>query len=463
MMKEHIETQKNNLTQEQKQAEIIHALAGDFVAIYYVDVNTGAFDIFRKVDGAQGLIQEERTDINYFETAFENGKKYVIPEDMDFFVQSSQKEVILEQLKKRRKYQFVVRVFYKGEPTYFEYRFIRPFNEETEDKMIVGVYNVDQEMREDLQLQKQMEVARQRVDELKKKNKKLSADAYMDALTGLYNRRAYEEDLKDGLLLQTESDFAYVAFDVNGLKNANDSLGHDAGDELLKGAAYCMNECLSSYGKLYRIGGDEFVALICASSDKMQELKQDFDDTVSKWSGNEVKSLSVSYGCVLKSDFPEYSLLDMEKLADKRMYQDKANYYASKGIDRRGRQEAFEAVCRSYTKILKVNLTTDTFLEIQLLQNEKSETKGYDEHISLWLRNFANSGQVHEADREEYLKNTDINYLRQFFKTGNSIFSIFYRRMIGNEFKKAMMEMIPANEYTDEEQIVFLYVKNIDK
>ena len=50
--------------------------------------------------------------------------------------------------------------------------------------------------------------------------------------------------------------------DVNGLKKVNDQLGHDAGDELLKGASSCISRCFGSYGKAYRTGGDEFIAIV---------------------------------------------------------------------------------------------------------------------------------------------------------------------------------------------------------
>ena len=48
--------------------------------------------------------------------------------------------------------------------------------------------------------------------------------------------------------------------DVNRLKIVNDSQGHAAGDELLQGAASCMKKCFDSCGKVYRTGGDEFIA-----------------------------------------------------------------------------------------------------------------------------------------------------------------------------------------------------------
>jgi len=82
-----------------------------------------------------------------------------------------------------------------------------------------------------------------------------------DPLTGLYNRRFYEEEL---LRMDTERyyPFTIVMGDMNGLKLVNDSFGHTAGDELLKKAAEAMHEGCRAGDVIARIGGDEFVVLL---------------------------------------------------------------------------------------------------------------------------------------------------------------------------------------------------------
>ena len=61
-------------------------------------------------------------------------------------------------------------------------------------------------------------------------------------LTRCYNRRAYEEDINK---LDLTKEWVYVSMDINGLKNANDSFGHAAGDELIRAAADCMKNTVS--------------------------------------------------------------------------------------------------------------------------------------------------------------------------------------------------------------------------
>lgn len=441
---------------DRMQTSIIHGLAGNFVAIYYVDLKTEEFDIYRNSQAGNGLIKDEGRHRRYFDSAIERGKQSILSEDQELFQQCFSRQIVERELEKKNQYSFTVRIPVNGRVRYFQYRFMRPVAEEEKGKLIVGVYDVDEEIRGEQARQEQIRLGSEREERLKEK-------VYIDALTGLYNRRAYEDAIKDYETRKIEQNFVYLSIDLNGLKTANDGMGHEAGDELLKGAAFCLKTCLGAYGKIYRTGGDEFVAMICADHDKLYEILTDFDRTVLGWSGERVKELTMSYGFVSRAENAEMDISEIAKLADKRMYQDKEDYYANRGIDRRGQQEAYDAICNSYIKILKINLTTERFSLIRMGDKEKEHTRRPDEGISVWLQDFKLFGQVHEEDRENYLKNTDIDFLRDFFRQGNKVLALYYRRKIGKEYKHVMLEMIPAKEYTHEEQTVFLYEKNIDR
>ncbi len=88
--------------------------------------------------------------------------------------------------------------------------------------------------------------------------------AQYDYLTGLYNRRSLHDDIQ--LFIQDETKFGdkwYVLFcDLDGFKNINDTLGHDAGDVLLKGIANDLKTLSNNEIKTYRQGGDEFVVIL---------------------------------------------------------------------------------------------------------------------------------------------------------------------------------------------------------
>ncbi len=311
-------------------------------------------------------------------------------------------------------------------------------------------------------VQKKIMLVTQIIDAEKKSEIELLFRSNNDELTGLYNRRAYAEEMSKHRDEELEEDLVLVAMDVNELKIINDTLGHEAGDELLTGATDCMKKCFSSFGKIYRTGGDEFNAILYASDRQLEEIKQDFEETVLRWSGTLVRELSVSCGYVRITEVSDRDFHAMARLADERMYAAKAEYYQKKGVDRRGQRDAHTALCALYTKILKINLTDDSYQIVNMLEEEQAREKGFSNKISVWLSDFGRSGQVHPDDLDYYLAQTDLDYLKGYFKDKSSL-NLFYRRMIGTEYKQVMLEIIPAGDYSEKNQSLFLYVKNIDK
>ena len=287
--------------------------------------------------------------------------------------------------------------------------------------------------------------------------------ANTDELTCLLNRHAYEVAMSQYPMTVSDTNFTYIALDINGLKVVNDSIGHKAGDELIAGTAECMRVCLGSYGKLYRIGGDEFAAIIYANQQELEFLKRDLEETTMRWHGNLVANLSLSVGIATKREFPNYPISELATIADERMYEAKGVYYKQKGIDRRGQHSAFSALCASYTKILKINVTKDSYNIICMDLAEQTVEKGFAPTISQWLHDFGTSGQVHPEDLNQYLAATDIDSICDFFKRGSSNLNIFYRRKAANGFRQTKMEMIPAEDYSSTDMNLYLYVKDIDR
>lgn len=284
-----------------------------------------------------------------------------------------------------------------------------------------------------------------------------------DALTGIRNRYSYNEVLRLYEEQNTVGTHMIVfSMDVNGLKVTNDTYGHLAGDELIRGAAECINRVMSPYGNCFRIGGDEFVAILYGDRALADGLENDLSRALSDWTGRLNEAVSVSCGYATTEEYPDVGITELVKFADLKMYRAKSRYYQQRGVDRRMQQAAFTALCRSYAKILKANLTEDRFEIIQADETELAPDKGYNEKLSYWLTEFARTEQVHPADREDYLKRVDITNLREFFRTGNQRFMIHYRRKIGNAFKTVMMEIMPTGEYREDHESVFLYVKNVE-
>ena len=159
-------------------------------------------------------------------------------------------------------------------------------------------------------------------------------NANSDAMTSFSNRRKYETDIRRYDEGNYEPNLTYVSLDLNGLKRANDSLGHEAGDRLIIGAAACIRQCFGNYGEMYRVGGDEFVALIYADLDRLTKIKMDFAEEQITWSKENNLNLSISYGIVRACEDPSLSFAEIAKLADDRMYKNKDEYYQKMNLSR---------------------------------------------------------------------------------------------------------------------------------
>ena len=160
-------------------------------------------------------------------------------------------------------------------------------------------------------------------------------NARIDVMTGLPNRREYEEELKRIGEDPLPDDLHYVVIDINGLKDVNDSYGHETGDKLIAGAAGCIEKCFRDWGRQYRIGGDEFVVLLCAEREKVDELIRDVKKSTEEWSAENGVTLSVSCGAAGTSEHPDSRINELARAADERMYEEKYRYYKSIGMDRR--------------------------------------------------------------------------------------------------------------------------------
>ena len=114
-----------------------------------------------------------------------------------------------------------------------------------------------------------------------------------------------------------------------------DSFGHVAGDELIRAAADCMKSSFSEHGKVYRVGGDEFVVIITKDIPQFENMLRTFEQRVASWHGEFVESMAVSYGYVFSSERKWNSILDISKALDERMYESKKQYYIRSGMDRR--------------------------------------------------------------------------------------------------------------------------------
>jgi len=112
--------------------------------------------------------------------------------------------------------------------------------------------------------QKAMVVTVLDMSEVRHLHQQLEFQAVTDPLTGLLNRRGFHQAVENTLLRseRTEQSLVLLYLDLDGFKRVNDSLGHDAGDRVLRWVSEQLQGCLRSYDIIGRMGGDEFTALL---------------------------------------------------------------------------------------------------------------------------------------------------------------------------------------------------------
>jgi len=214
-----------------------------------------------------------------------------------------------------------------------------------------------------------LSVLRQRVKRLLAKQ---SADqhvhrlAYKDAVTGLPNRTAFVEQFQQELdhAKRKDSRVALFFIDLDRFKDINDSMGHEAGDILLKALSGRLKNCIRSGDMLARIGGDEFVVVLSDMKDDstpdqvaksmLGALKEPFS-----LAGNEVFA-GVSIGIAL---YPEDGLSKetLLKNADTAMYRAKA-----------AGRNTYRAYTQEMSEIVEQRMRVENELRKVLEENELS-------------------------------------------------------------------------------------------
>jgi two-component system cell cycle response regulator len=157
----------------------------------------------------------------------------------------------------------------------------------------------------------------------------ISALSLTDELTGLHNRRAFLTMADQRLqLLERGASLCLLIFaDVDGLKAANDTMGHEAGDRLLVDAARVLQSSFRRTDLVARMGGDEFVVLADGATERDAELVlaklQQHIALRNEDAGAGVPRLSISAGVLCFSAGPSVKLNDLIAEADARMLLEK--------------------------------------------------------------------------------------------------------------------------------------------
>jgi diguanylate cyclase (GGDEF)-like protein len=166
-----------------------------------------------------------------------------------------------------------------------------------------------------------------RLEELEAKNRELDQMAIRDPLTGLYNRRFFDEALSREWqqFQRTGEAFTVIIMDVDAFKHINDQYGHETGDRALVQVATTLRGTLRESDLVARLGGDEFAALLPRTdtdrSGPVAEKLRDVLRGLRLTTGSGTIQVSLSMGSATVPGFPPVtSAAELLRVADKRMY-----------------------------------------------------------------------------------------------------------------------------------------------
>jgi diguanylate cyclase (GGDEF)-like protein len=160
----------------------------------------------------------------------------------------------------------------------------------------------------------------------------LSSKVFVDALTSVSNKAAYNEKCEE---LQKQIDenpeqtrFAIGIFDCNNLKKINDQYGHDKGDIYLQCASSAIEKTFKGC-PVFRIGGDEFAVILTDENYQNRELLisrfDEIKERVNQNAVNQWETVDIAMGCSEYIAQDDQMVEDVARRADRRMYENKAS------------------------------------------------------------------------------------------------------------------------------------------
>ena len=315
-----IREERKRVAERETQMTLLAGLSCEYETIWLVDADIHLGKLIRNNMGntRSSKRMNAMNDGNY-EIILENYiEQYVVPRDRERMYAETSIDSLLRNTRENELYHInYLRVNEEGRKNYMQLVYSRVIDDMGVTRFVCGFRNIDEVIAEE-----------------KKKNA-LYYMAHIDSMTKLRNRRSFDEYMDSYADRKPEENLVFFSFDLNELKSVNDKYGHEAGDELITGAALCMRRTFGKSEKIFRIGGDEFAAIIICDSRSKDEVINELKECFNSWKGKLGQILSISMGYVSIDEDSEMTLDDMRKEAEKRMYANKRDYYLGHGKDRR--------------------------------------------------------------------------------------------------------------------------------
>ena len=286
---------------------IATSLSKHFDSLYYVDIETGEFKEFVASDMLSKLgIPKEGEDFFYLSQT--NAYKCVHPDDLETVRKLHDKNTVLERLSKDNHYSIVCRLILDGKIIHVRHIFVMC---EDEKHLLCCMENVESEFQEKAEQKRNLQSAERM--------------AHRDELTGIKNKNAfteYSQRLDNKIKAKKECHFALVMCDLNDLKHINDTRGHSFGDESLQRASRMICD-IFKHSPVFRIGGDEFVAVLTEQDYESRDYLLKMLRVESAENGRTRSGPVVASGLSVYEPKQDESFCEVFERADREMYENK--------------------------------------------------------------------------------------------------------------------------------------------
>ncbi len=301
---EKLDTRMKNITYNQ----IAESLASNYDVIYYIDLLNNSYSQYIS-NPIYGSLEIKDEGSSFFEESKANARKIIHPHDIDRLLDALEKDHLITQLENKKQYSIEYRMVIDGHQQYTR---LTAMWSSDRMHMIIGVENVDEEVRRETEQLHALDEANEM--------------ARRDSLTGIKNKTAYTE-LERSVQNNIENGIDYLPFalvvcDLNDLKLVNDSEGHRAGDDYICSASKLICETFA-HSPVFRIGGDEFAVFIRGGDyprrdELFTKLHEDVEKNLASGSGPVIAA-----GMAVYDRETDKSMSDVFERADNMMYTDK--------------------------------------------------------------------------------------------------------------------------------------------
>ena len=288
--------------------QIAESLASNYNVIYYVDVYDASY-ISYESDHTYGRLEIRNSGDDFFGETEKNISGMVHRNDRERVSEFLNRDRMISNMGNRKRSSIDYRVMVSGRSQYYRMT-VRKSSDETH--FIIGVENIDAEIRKEKQTLKALNTEKEL--------------ARRDELTGTKNKTAYME-LEQSVQANIDNGMDYLTFaiivcDANNLKQINDNVGHVAGDEYIKASAALLCE-IFVHSPVFRVGGDEFVVFLRGSDFAIR------DELMDKLRNQVRENQRTDKGPILAAGMADYMsetdsiVSEIFDRADREMYNDK--------------------------------------------------------------------------------------------------------------------------------------------